>query len=87
MSHLIHLDIKRYYKEVVCNILKITALSIPIPIFIHFFVNMNNLVGLIFESSLFFSIYFIAIYKFALNEKELEIVRGFLGKFVPIFRK
>ena len=87
MSHLIHLDVKRYYKEVVGNILKITALSIPIPIIIHFFVNMNSLLGLILESSLFFSIYFIAIYKFALNEKELEVVRGFLGKFITIFRK
>lgn len=87
MSHLIHLDIKQYYKEVVGNILKITTLSIPIPIFIHFFVNMNNFLGLILESFLFFFIYLITIYRFALNEKELEIVRSVLGKFLPYFRR
>lgn len=83
LTHLIKLDVMSYCKEVIWNLVKVMVISIPVPLIINHFCT-DRLVNLFVTTSVFLIIYIFTIYKSALNEKELELVRGGINR---IFRK
>lgn len=79
LSILIKLDTKKYYKEVILNLIKITFISIPVPIIISLLVT-NECVSLISSCLMFGLIYTSSIYFLALNDSEIQIVNHLLKK-------
>lgn len=76
---LIHLDLKAYFKKVIWQMLKITLISVPLPLILRN-ASDDQLVNFFNTCGSFFLIYLPAIYFLALTPAEKELVRGFLKK-------
>lgn len=79
LTHLIKLNARKYYREVIGNIIKVTAISVPLPLIINH-ICTNRLANLFITTSIFLIIYGWAIYKTALNEKELRLINAGIKK-------
>lgn len=79
LTHLIQLDAIAYCKEVLLKMVKITVIAIPVPIALHLYLH-NAVVSLFATSFVFIAIYLAGIYRLALNEKELAMVRQMKDK-------
>lgn len=79
LTHLIKLDAHAYLREVIAQMLKIVVLTAPVPLFIAYAVD-NELWQLILTIASFVLTYPAAIYFLALNQREKDLVVGFLVK-------
>ena len=79
LTHLIRLDGKRYCKEVIWNIVKVTLMSVPLPLALSF-LDIGGLASLCLTTATFFTVYGCVIYKSALNGKEKQIVAEYAGR-------
>lgn len=73
LTHLINLDTKKYYGDVIGNIVKVTLLSIPLPLLLFHFIN-DGFFCLILSSLAFIFVYALTIYKLALNFDEKQLM-------------
>ena len=76
---MIRLDSKMYCKEVIWNIVKVTLVSVPLPLALSF-LDIGGLASLCLTTAAFFPVYCYVIYKSALNGKEKQIVTEYAGK-------
>ncbi len=85
LQFLIQLDLRKYFKEVIWTLIYVTLLSIPVPILIKYN-STDSFLTVLTSSFSFFIIYFLTIYRLALNFQEKEMVNNFLYK-LKIIRK
>ncbi len=83
---LIHLDIPSFFHKVIWQMVKIVAISIPVPLAIMCFSD-NHLLNLFATSISFFVIYIPSVYFLALNASEQNIVKGIVGKVIAKFKR
>lgn len=83
MTHLINLNASAYCREVIWNIVKVTAISVPVPLITNILCP-NRLFNLFVTTLVFFIIYVFTVYKLALNQKELRLIKEGMNR---IFRK
>lgn len=86
LTHLINLDIKKYYQTVIGSIVKVTLISIPCPLLLSQILD-NGFVHLLFSSAIFIVVYVFTIYRTALNYDEKIIVNELLGRLQKIVKK
>lgn len=79
LHFLIHLDLYKYFKEVLFKMILISCISVPIPMLIAFS-NDNKLMTLFSTTAVFLAIYSVCVYFLGLNKREKEIMGDMLCK-------